>query len=123
MTIDNLSNQGIRSSYLKQNDWVSPEDMVIIEKGLTPNTHGTEAERKEAFIEKLKTENIPDSIIQKYIAEIELIHGAGTGQWNYEYIRARFEVYKRQMSHDAEWNRIDSLYQNDLKSDSALLKK
>ena len=124
-TIDTLSVADKRSDYLKKKDWVAAEDMLIIEKGFTPiKNRGflDETERKNAFIDLLKKHQIPESKIQHFVEQIERIHGARTGQWNYEYIQARFEVYKYEMSKDAEWKKNNELYQNKLKSDSALIK-
>ena len=44
-------------------------------------------------------------LIQKYIVLIEQIHGARTGQWNYEYIQAQFEVYKKEMARVTKKNK------------------
>jgi len=112
-TKNNSSIEKMRYDYLKKKEWVAPEDMLIIEKGFTPpNERGLwdENKRKQEFIDKLKRNQIPDSTIQNFVGQLELIHGARTGQWNYEYIHARFEVYKNEMADDEEWKKIESEY-------------
>jgi hypothetical protein len=102
-----------RTAYLQKKDWVSPEDMEIILKGFTPiEQRGlwVENKRKQIFIEKLHELNIPDSTINRLVLSAEKIIGARTGQWNYEYIEARFEVYKSEMKKDEAWRKIEDEY-------------
>jgi len=69
-----------------------------------------ENKRKQMFLEKLKEINIPDSSIRRLALSTEKIIGARTGQWNYEYIEARFEVYKSEMKKDEAWKKLDDEY-------------
>jgi hypothetical protein len=113
-TNNSNSIRNIRTEYLRKNDWIAPEDMTIIEKGFTPiNERGfwDEDKRKQAFIDKLKKNHFTDSVINKLVVQVELIHGGRTGQWNYEYIQARFNVYKKEMAQDIEWKKIEAEYQ------------
>lgn len=108
-----------RTDYLQKRGWMAPEDMALFNKGVTPyedREPWTEDKRKQAFIEKLKKLNVPDSTIQRIANEAEQIHGGRTGQWNYEYILARFEVYKNEMAKDEDWKKIENEYQNKLKT-------
>lgn len=105
-----------RAAYLKKMEWVAPEDMVIIEKGLTPFSERgfwDEDKRKQVFIDKLKTQGVADSTIRRLVIEVEQIRGR-TGNWDYEYIQARFGNYKRWMEKDKEWKKIDLEYANKL---------
>jgi hypothetical protein len=105
-----------RAAYLKKMEWVAPEDMVIIEKGLTPFSERgfwDEDKRKQVFIDKLKTQGVADSTIRRLVIEVEQIRGR-TGNWDYEYIQARFGNYKRWMEKDREWKKIDLEYANKL---------
>jgi hypothetical protein len=107
-----------RVAYLKKMEWVAPEDMVIIEKGLTPFSERgfwDEDKRKQVFIDKLKSQGVADSTIRRLVIEVEQIRGT-TGNWNYEYIQARFGNYKRWMEKDKEWKKIDLEYTNKLNS-------
>ena len=105
-----------RAAYLKKMEWVAPEDMVIIEKGLTPFSERgfwDEDKRKQVFIDKLKTQGVADSTIRRLVIDVEQIRGR-TGNWDYEYIQARFGNYKRWMEKDREWKKIDLEYANKL---------
>ncbi len=111
----NVSIQQKRKAYLQKKDWVAPEDMELFNKGITTEKERgwwDEDKRKQAFIDKLKKLNIPDSTIKHVADEVEQIHGGKTGQWNYEYIQARFEVYKHEMAEDEEWKKIEAEYHN-----------
>jgi hypothetical protein len=48
----------------------------------------------------------------------EKIIGARTGQWNYEYIEARFEVYKSEMKKDEAWKKLEEEYLQSIKVNS-----
>ncbi len=110
-----------RTAYLQKKDWVSPEDMEIILKGFTPITQRglwDENKRKQMFMEKLHELNIPDSTINRLALSAEKIIGARTGQWNYEYIEARFEVYKSEMKKDEAWKKLEEDYLQSLEGNS-----
>ena len=103
-----------RTAYLNKKEWVAPEDIDLIEDGFTPiNERGLwdENKRKQAFIDKLSKLSVSDSTIQRLVIEVEQIIGGRTGQWNYEYIQSRFEVYKSEMAKDEEWKKIENEYQ------------
>jgi hypothetical protein len=110
-----------RTAYLQKKDWVSPEDMEIILKGFTSITQRglwDENKRKQMFMEKLHELNIPDSTINRLSLSAEKIIGARTGQWNYEYIEARFEVYKSEMKKDEAWKKLEEEYLQSLEGNS-----
>jgi len=110
-----------RTAYLQKKDWVSPEDMEIILKGFTSITQRglwDENKRKQMFMEKLHELNIPDSTINRLALSAEKIIGARTGQWNYEYIEARFEVYKSEMKKDEAWKKLEEEYLQSLEGNS-----
>jgi hypothetical protein len=106
-----------RANYLKKMNWVAPEDMDLFAKGTTPLSERgfwDEDKRKQVFIDKLKMQGVADSTIQHLVGEVEQIRGARTGNWNYEYVQARFDNYRREMDKDEEWKRIDLEYANKL---------
>ena len=70
------------------------------------------------FIEKLHELNIPDSTINRLALSAEKIIGGRTGQWNYEYIEARFEVYKSEMKKDEAWKKLEEEYLQSIKVNS-----
>jgi hypothetical protein len=110
-----------RSAYLHKKDWLSPEDMEIILKGFTPiKQRGLwdENKRKQMFVEKLQELNIPDSTITRLAVSAEKIIGARTGQWNYEYIEARFVGNKNEMKKDEAWKKLEEEYLQSLEGSS-----
>jgi hypothetical protein len=113
--------QDRRTTYLHKKDWISPEDMEIILKGFTSiKQRGLwdENKRKQMFVEKLQELNIPDSTITRLALSAEKVIGARTGQWNYEYIEARFEVYKSEMKKDEAWKKLEEEYLQSLEGNS-----
>ena len=117
---NNVTIQQKRIAYLQKKDWVAPEDMELFKRGITPlkeRGFWDEDKRKQAFMDKLKKLNIPDSMIKHVADEVDQIHGGRTGQWNYEYIQARFEADKHDMAEDEEWKKIEAEYQNRTKPD------
>ena len=107
-----------RIAYLQSNYWLAPEDMELFTKCAIPYSERKpmdENERKQAIIGCLRNSNISELRIKKMVDGIEQIHGGRSGQWNYEYILARFENYKSDMSNDSTWKKIETEYQLKLK--------
>jgi hypothetical protein len=95
--------------------------MEIILKGFTPiKQRGLwdENKRKQMFVEKLQELNIPDSTITRLAVSAEKIIGARTGQWNYEYIEARFVGNKNEMKKDETWKKLEEEYLQSLEGSS-----
>ena len=123
-TIDSPSDKAYsieekRIAYLQSNYWLAPEDMELFAKCVIPYSERKpmdENERKDAVISCLRNSNISELRIKKMVDEIEQIHGGRIGKWNYEYILARFENYKSDMSNDSTWKKIETEYQLKLKS-------
>ena len=107
-----------RVNYLQKKEWLSPEDMELFSKCIIPYKERglmDEEQRKETIISCLRNSNISEIKIKSIVKEIEKIHGGRTGQWNYEYILARFANYKNEMSTDSEWNKIENEYSKKVK--------
>ena len=113
-----LSIEEKRIDYLHKKKWLSPEDMELFTKCVIPydgRKPMDEDQRKAAILSCLRKSKVSELKIKNIVNEIEQIHGARTGQWNYEYILANFANFKSEMSTDSEWEKIEAEYLQNIK--------
>lgn len=111
-----------RVEYLQKKEWLSPEDIELFTKCTIPYEERglmDEEQRKQHVISCLRNSNIPEIKIKSIVKEIEKIHGGRTGQWNYEYILACLENYKKEMSTDSDWKKIETEYSQKVKENKS----
>jgi len=112
---NNLSTNDIKSTpvdYLEKKGWLSPKDMDILDKAMPQQTAGMEPnERKEAIIKGLKELNVPELEINRLMEKL-LNEQVVNHLWDYDYIRARFRIYKSEMKKDSVWSKIYNESQN-----------
>jgi len=112
---NNISTNDIKSTpvdYLEKKGWLSPKDMDILDKAMPQQTAGMDSdERKEAIIKGLKELNVPEleinRLMEKLLNERTIHH-----EWDYDYIRSRFKIYKSEMKNDSVWSKIYNESQN-----------
>ncbi len=112
---NNLSNSDIKSKqvdYLEKKGWLSTADMDILDKAMPQQTAGMDPdERKEAIVKGLKKLNVPELEINRLMKKLLNVRTI-QHEWDYNYIRARFRIYKSEMKNDSLWIKLCSELQN-----------
>ena len=93
---------------------MAPEDMDLVGRAMPASTAGLDPfERRGAIEAGLKKLHISGDVIavlmKRLASERTILH-----EWDFDYIRKRFEIYRGEMARDKDWQKIDAAFRRSL---------